>query len=112
VSTSGLPPVAIRCEQETRPHDVLRSRTELGRCSERLLDRGLRLQESVAGVQDPVLVERRSAAHRDVVPVPHGTGVGGDFAEAAAIPDSFPHYGLKVIVLCVLMAPFAYFQIS
>ena len=63
-------------------------------------------------MQDPAFVEWRSATHRDVGPVPHRAGVGGDFAEAAAIPDSFPHYGLKVIVLCVLMEPFAYFQIS
>ena len=63
-------------------------------------------------MQDSALVKRCGAAHRDVRPLPYGAGVGGDFAEAAAIPDSFPHYGLKVIVLCVLMAPFVYFQIS
>jgi hypothetical protein len=63
-------------------------------------------------VQDSGFVEWRCTTHRDVRPVPHSAGVGGDFAEAAAIPDSFPHYGLKVIVLCVLMEPFAYFQIS
>jgi len=63
-------------------------------------------------MQDSALVKRRSATYRDVGAMPHGAGIGGDFAEAAAILDSFPHYGLKVIVLCVLMEPFAYFQIS
>ena len=63
-------------------------------------------------MQDSTVVKGRGAAHRDVGPVPHSAGIGGDFAEAAAIPDSFSHYGLKVIVLCVLMAPFAYRQIS
>jgi len=112
VSTSGLPPVAIRCQEQTRANDVLMTRTELGRCVERLVDRGLGLQEGVARVQDSALVKRRGAADSDVWSIPHCAGVGGDFAEAAAIPDSFPHYGLKVIVLWVLMAPFAYFQIS
>jgi len=63
-------------------------------------------------MQDSSLGERRRSTDRDVRSVPHRAGVGGDFAEAAAVPDSFPHYGLKVIVLCVVIAPFAYFQIS
>ena len=63
-------------------------------------------------MQDATLVKWRGPADRDVWSVAHSAGVGGDFAEAAAIPDSFPHYGLKVIVLWVLMAPFAYLQIS
>ena len=63
-------------------------------------------------MQDSPLGERRRPADRDVRSVPHRAGVGGDFPEAAAVPDSFPHYGLKVIVFCVVIAPFAYFQIS
>jgi hypothetical protein len=66
--------------------------TELGRCVERLPDRRLRLQERVAWVENLAVGEWRGAADRDVRPKPHGAGVGGDFAEAAAIPDSFPHY--------------------
>jgi hypothetical protein len=83
------------------------ARTERGRCLEGLVDRRLGLQKGVTRVQQPTLGKRRGAADRNVWSIPHGAGVGGDFAEAAAIPESFPHYGLKVIVLCVLMAPFA-----
>ena len=57
-------------------------------------------------------LERSRPADGDVAAVPHSAGISGDFAEAAAIPDSFTHYGLKVIVFWVLMVPFAYRQIS
>jgi hypothetical protein len=44
-------------------------------------------------------LEGSRPADRHVRAVAYGTGVGGDFAEATAIPDSFLHYyGLKVIV--------------
>jgi len=56
-------------------------------------------------MQDSALVKRCGAAHRDVGPVPHGAGVGRRLRRSRRHPDSFPHYyGLKVIVLCVLMA--------
>ena len=110
--TSGLPPVTLRCEQQTRAHDVFMTCTELGRGVERFADRGSGLQEGVTQVEHPTLVKWRGTADRDVRARSHGAGIAGDFTEAAGIPDSFRHYGLKVIVLCVLIEPFAYLQIS
>jgi hypothetical protein len=46
-----------------------------------------------------------------VLAVSNGTGIGGGFAEAAAIPHPF-HYGPKVIVFSVAIEPPEYFQIS
>ena len=57
-------------------------------------------------MQHPPFAKCCGPARHDVRPE-RTAGVGGDFTEAAAVPDSFPHYGLKVIVLCVLIAPFA-----
>jgi hypothetical protein len=47
-----------------------------------------------------------------VRPEADGAGVGGGFPEAAAVPDPLAHYGLKVIVFCVVITPFEYLQIS
>jgi hypothetical protein len=63
-------------------------------------------------VQDAALSERGRAADCDVWPETDGAGVGGGFSEAAAVPDPLSHYGLKVIVFCVLIVPFEYLQIS
>lgn len=83
------------------------SRAEFGCCLDCLAVSRLRLQEGVAGVQHSALGKSGGATDHDVWYTPHGAGIGGDFAEAAATPDLFSHYGLKVIVLCVLIVPFA-----
>src|SRR2546430_9579739 len=53
-------------------------------------------------VQDAAVGERRSAADGDVRPEANRARVGGGFSEAAAVPDPLSHYGLKVIVFCVV----------
>jgi len=63
-------------------------------------------------MEDDAVGERRRPADGDVRTEAHGAGVGGDFSEAAAVPDLFSHYGLKVIVLCVVIWPLEYLQIS
>jgi hypothetical protein len=113
MSTRCLLPVTAGAEQQARAHNVVGRRTELGRGSERFADRCLRLQKRVAEVQRAAFLEGRRPADEDMRPGTYGAGVGGDFAEAAAVPDSFSHdYGLKVIVLCVAIDPFPYRQIS
>ena len=82
------------------------SRAEFGCCLDCLAVSRLRLQEGVAGCSTQPSA-RAAVPHHDVWYTPHGAGIGGDFAEAAATPDLFSHYGLKVIVLCVLIVPFA-----
>ena len=63
-------------------------------------------------MQNDAVGERRRPADCYVRTEADRAGVGGDFSEAAAVPDLSSHYGLKVIVFCVVIWPFEYLQIS
>jgi hypothetical protein len=94
VRTSRLLPVAIVGKQQTRSNDIFMTGTEVRRRLEGFADRRLGLQKGVARVQHSALCKRRGAADHDVWPMPHGTGVGSDLAEAGGISDTLPPHML------------------
>jgi len=78
-------PVTARGQEQPCPENVLLRRTELAGRGERSGDCFARLLVGVAALACC------RAAHRDVLPDPNSTGIGGGFFEAAALPVLLSH---------------------
>jgi hypothetical protein len=89
--TDRLPPIATRCQEETRANHVVARRAELSGGSERSLDRSLGLKVGIALVLDHTVGKRRRTTDCNVPAEPNGAGVRGGLSEAASVRHPLSH---------------------